>query len=243
MTDTARALKEKIHSGAPTIGLTAPIDVSRARLESAVARHGPYDFMYVDSQHSAFSEPALVAFCRLAEELALPVRLRLKHTRHTYLIGNLLDLGPVGIEVPQVESLDTAREAVDNVYYPPMGRRSYGGGQRHRVAAYDSPPAYCSWWNGSGILWLQLESMAAVLQAHRWALPGVDCFSFGPTDLSIDIEQHPHPPYRSVEACVQATARSMEGTGVRLSFRNHVPEQRQHWADLGVSVFLERPEL
>ena len=42
----------------------------------------------------------LVAFCSTAQDLGMPVQFRIKNTRHAYLIGNVLDLGPMAIEVP-----------------------------------------------------------------------------------------------------------------------------------------------
>ena len=237
----AQGLKDRIRSGERTIGFSAPVTATVEQLARARDEHGPYDFVATDSQHSALSEPALVEFCNRADEAGLPVRLRIKHTSHTCLIGNLLDLGPTGIEVPQVESLETAREAEENMYYPPRGRRSVGGGARRRAQDFDDSREYADWWNENGVLWLQIESLNAVLHAHAFALPGVDCFSFGPTDLTFDIETHPNPPYRRLEDCVEAVARSVEGSQTALCYRNGTPDTRRHWADLGVSVFLERP--
>ena len=48
-------------------------------------------------------ESELAEFCAMAEELDVFVQFRIKHTRNAYLIGNYLDLGPCGVEVPQVE--------------------------------------------------------------------------------------------------------------------------------------------
>jgi 2-keto-3-deoxy-L-rhamnonate aldolase RhmA len=239
----AQGLKQKIRSGERTIGFGAPVTVTREQLERAQDEHGPYDFLSTDAQHSAFSEPALVDFCNRADEVDLPVRLRIKHTSHTCLIGNLLDLGPTGVEVPQVESLETAREAAENMYYPPRGRRSVGGRERRRVQELADSRDYADWWNENGVLWLQIESLNAVLHAHIFALPGVDCFSFGPTDLTFDIEAHPNPPYGRLEDCVEAVARSLEGSQTALCYRNGTPDTRQHWSDLGVTVFLESPAL
>ena len=41
--------------------------------------------------------------------------------------------------------------------------------------------------------------------------------------------------------CVAAPLDS--ATGVRISFRNGTPDQRQKYIDMGVTVFLERPQV
>ena len=93
------SLKQRIHQGEVVIGVSAPITADRQRLEDILSRDS-YDFVSVDSQHAAFNEEKLVQFCAIAEELDIPVQFRIKHTRHAYLIGNLLDPGPLGSRGP-----------------------------------------------------------------------------------------------------------------------------------------------
>ena len=72
-----------------------------------------YTFLSTDSQHGPFSEQLLIEFCDAAAQVGVPVVFRIKHTFHSYLVGNILDLGPSGIEVPQTEPAATAQEALD----------------------------------------------------------------------------------------------------------------------------------
>ena len=131
----AAGLKAKIRGGDITVGVGLPATVSAHEFESAVASgKGEYEFVFVDGQHSPFSERALVDFCQLASRFELPVRLRVQHTRQAFLLGTYLDLGASGIEVPQVEEEATANEATENFYYPPLGRRSVGGGGRRSIS-------------------------------------------------------------------------------------------------------------
>ena len=71
----------------------------------AVLGQGSYDLISVDHQHGPANEDKLVEYCAMASEFDVGVQLRIKHTRHAYLIGNLLDLGPLAIVVPQVETV------------------------------------------------------------------------------------------------------------------------------------------
>ena len=241
---TADGLKQKIRNGDTVIGFGVSMDVDKEQFAAMVeAGGGEYEFVFADAQHSAFSERALVDFCNLTDEFGLPVRLRIQHTRNAYLLGTFLDLGASGIEVPQVETPATADEATESFYYPPLGRRSWGGGSRRRIGDFPELRSYADWWNRNGVLWLQIESLAAVLNAHQLAREGVDCLSFGPSDLSFDIEAHPNPPYATVEECVGAVADSVRGTQTALCYRTGSPDLRQQFADLGVTVFLERPAL
>jgi len=238
---TPRSLKQRIHSRDPIVGVGGVPARTDPRRLAAIAERGPYDFLFVDSQHAPFEENDLVALCQAAAELDLPVFFRINHTRNAYLIGNFLDLGPSGIEVPQVETAETAAEAVDSFYYPPLGRRSFGGAARLGCAEVPEPEAYTEWWNRTGVLWLQVESVRAATSAYSLALSGVDCLSFGPADLSLDMRQNPHPEMKTVDDCVAHVCRSLEGTDTVVCFRNGTPDTREKYADMGVTVFLERP--
>jgi len=217
------------------------VQITRERFE-AILQHGPYDFVSIDSQHTPFNEERVAEFCGMAEELDIFVQFRIKHTRHAYLVGNYLDLGPCGVEVPQTEQDATVEEALHAFYYPPAGRRSYGGAAR-RAARGKDPFAYAEGWNSYGVLWLQIESVEAVTHARQLARPGVDCFSFGPIDLAFSLKAHPQHPFRTVDGCIGYVARAVEGTGVRLCVRNGSPDTREKYADLGATVFLESPRV
>lgn len=230
-------LKERIRNGEHVYGVSVSMMTPRDRLVARVEECG-YDFVAVDSQHSAFSEDRLVAFCDMADELDIAVNFRIKHTRNAYLIGNYLDLGPSGIEVPQVELEATVDEAVAAFYYPQQGIRSWGGAARKNSAGRERLD-YADWWNNYGILWMQIESIEAVTHARRLAKAGVDCLSFGPADLTFSIETHPNHTLQTVDACVQYVSKELEGIPTAVCFRNGNPSTREKYAAMGVTVFLE----
>lgn len=239
---TSSDLKQRIHKGEVILGVSAPITATKDRLK-AILEKDRYDFVSVDSQHTAFNEERLVAFCAAANELGVPVQFRIKHTRHAYLIGNILDLGPSGVEVPEVMTEATVDEALAAFYYPPKGRRSWGGAARVGIDRRSDRLEYARWWNDYGVLWLQVESIEAITNARQLAKPGVDCLSFGPSDLSFSLEAHPHHPFKTVDDCVRHVLQQLKGTDVHVCFRNYTPDLRQKYIDMGVTVLLERPQV
>ncbi len=240
---TDRNLKQRIGAGeqiiGANVGMTHTLDQLKKVMES-----GKFDFLWVDGQHSAFSEDRLEEFCDRADTLDADVVFRIKHTYHSYLVGNLLDLGPTGIEVPQVETESTVEEAVDFFYYPQEGMRSWGGGGRRKVGEIGGDRLqYAEWWNNYGVLMIQLESIPAVTGARNLAGPGVDCLSFGPNDLMYSIEAHPNHPFQHVDDCVQHVVEQLRDSDTQVCFRNYSPGTRQQYEDMGVTVFLENPVL
>ena len=233
-------LKQRIKQGEIVVGVSAPLDSDRASLEGILGKDS-YDFLTVDSQHTPYNEEKLVSFCTLAEDMAMPVQFRIKNTRHAYLIGNILDLGPAAIEVPLVEEESVVDEALAAFYYPQKGKRSWGGAARHGVRSRDDRLEYAEWWNNTGVLCLQMETVTGVTNARKLAKAGVDCLTWGPADLSFDLEAHPEYPFRTTDDCVRHVLKQLEGTDVRVSFRNGTPDLRDKYKEMGVTVFMERP--
>jgi len=231
-------LKQQIHAGETLVGVPISLQSNRDDFDSLL-EHGPYDFVCADAQHSAYNEERLVEFCNLADEFDIPVMFRIKHTRQTYMLGNYLDLGPSGIEVPQVELESTAEEAAAAFYYPSAGIRSWGGNNRKGWTNGRDRLEYAGWWDQFGVLMLQLESVDAVQNARNLAKPGVDLFSFGPIDLTFDIESYPNSPFESVDDCVRHVVAQVAHLDVFVCHRIGDRENREKYAEMGVTVFLE----
>lgn len=247
---TIKNLKERIHRGELIFGIGASLDFNRSQLESLLSQ-GSYDFVYIDSQHAAFSEKDLVAFCAIAEELDIPVQLRIPHTRHTYLIGRYLDLGPSGIMVPEVTQTAEVDEAIAYFYYPQVGRRSSGGVARRNLKAFGEPTnsasidrlAYADWWNSNGFLTIQLESIEAIINARKLAKPGIDLLAFGPNDIRFSLEGHPQSPFKTVDDCIRHVVNQMQDSTVQLSMGVSSAEDRDKYIEIGVTVLQVPPGL
>ena len=234
-------LKQRIRSGEILIGVSVPLNASESEMESIISKDD-YAFIFTDSQHGPFNEETLVEFCQFASNLGVPSQFRIKHTRHSYLIGNILDLGTVGIEVPQVETLETVQEAVHYFYYPQKGGRSVGGAARHMVEGRSERIEYGTWWNETGVLSIQMESLRAVTTASKLAIEGVDCLTWGPNDLLYDMEGHPNHPIQTVDDCVKHALDQLQGTQTRISFRSYDHKLRNKYIDMGVTVLMEHPK-
>lgn len=234
-----KSLKQRIRDGEIILGVGVSLDTGRSQLEEVLSQDN-YDYLYIDGQHTAFNEDKLVAFCAMAEELDMPVHFRITHTRHAYLIGRYLDLGPTGIIVPEVKDEAIAEEASQAFYYPQVGQRSWGGTTRRGLKARSDRLTYAGWWNNYGVLCLQLESVEAITKARHLAKPGVDLFTFGPNDLTFSLEAHPHYPFQTVDDCIRHVAEQLQDSHVKLSISIDTPEAREKYLEMGVTVLQVR---
>jgi 4-hydroxy-2-oxoheptanedioate aldolase len=242
MDDDASTLRARMAAGETIVALRCNITMPAAELKAALGK-GRYDFVYLDTQHVAYAEQQLVDFCGAAEELGYPVEIRIPHTRQAYLAGRFCDLGTGGILVPETMTEADVKDAVDFFYYPPFGKRSFGGATRYGMKRRKfTPHEYAAWWNETGVLGIQLESIDAIVNARQLAKPGVSYVSLGPTDLQFHLDAHPHFPIRTFEECIAHVAKQMTGTGIALGLAiGGAPEGRQKFIDAGVTVFQEFP--
>ena len=234
-----KPLKERIHSNEEILGIWMPVTADRDGVRAALERDS-YDFVWTDAQHAPFNEERLTAFCSTVGEFGQEVIFRIKHGRQAFLIGNYLDLGVAGIEVPQVDLESTVDEAVSNFYYSPVGVRSWGGTARVGLDGRSDRLEYAKWWNEHGVLWVQLESIQAVTGVRKLAKPGVDCLSFGPNDLLFSLEAHPGHPFKTVDECLAHVIEQTRDMDVAVLFRIQTPDERRKYRDMGATVLLER---
>ena len=233
-------LKTRMRSGEIIVGTSVAISANKDEVEQLMAQRD-YAFLSVDAQHNHFNEDNLPNICEISDGMGIPIVVRIKHTRFTYLIGNVLDLGPSMIEVPQVEYMSTVRDAVDNFLYPQTGCRSWGPMKGPKFNDLPDRLEYSEWWNSHGVLWMQIESVEAVTQAHAFAKSGVDCLSFGPIDLMFNLKRHPHHVFNTMDDCVAYVVKALEDTSVAVCVRSYSPDLREKYFDLGVTVLLESP--
>jgi 2-keto-3-deoxy-L-rhamnonate aldolase RhmA len=211
------SLKEKMHKGQPVRTAAAPTDFSRSQLEESIKKNGKVDLFSLDGQHRPLpDERDLVKFCKLSEELGAGVQLRIPHPRLAYMTGRFADLGVLAIMVPLVEDVETADEAIKNFYYPPLGDRSWGGEFRFGEKPPTDRLKYAQWWNGTGMLGFQIETVRAALNVRNIVKPGVDWISWGPGDMSFDIERHSNSPFKTLNEVHAFVIEQLKGFDVRL---------------------------
>jgi 4-hydroxy-2-oxoheptanedioate aldolase len=237
-------LRARIAAGDELVALRADIGWSKDQLSAALAG-GQYDFIWLDSQHSPYSDQQLVSFTAAAEQLGIPVQLRIPHTRDAHKVGRFFDLGVSGALVPEVMESATVQDALDFAYYGPLGRRSWGGANRLGLRTRTAPTArreYAAWWNETVLLSIQIESVQTVTNIARLVRPGITHVTWGPNDLEFSLDLHPHFPLKTVEACMENVAAQLEGRGIRIAMgTTTMPAERQKYRDLGVTIFMEAP--
>ncbi len=161
--------KRKLIAGGPLIGGT--VRAIDPRTYCAMAESG-YDFLWVEMQHESTSWEQVSRLWRTCPGPAVPgVRVAYADERE---IQHATDMGAAVIVVPTIDSVEEAQAAVDWTYFPPLGRRSDGGGQAASEIWNEVPGGYRQTWNNNVVLILMIETLEGVEQAREIAkIPGV----------------------------------------------------------------------
>jgi len=235
-----KTLRQRIKDGEVLVAMRGLLTTTKDELEDMWST-GKYDYIWIDGQHSPLDERDLVNYCMAAEDLGIDVQLRVPHTRHAYLVGRYLDFGLSAVLVPEVMEPETVDDAIAFAYYGPIGRRSWGGNYRRGLNTIGTDRhTYAAWWNNYVVLSIQMESVEAVTNIRKLAKPGVSVVTFGPQDLSFNIEDHPGYPLQTVEDCMRNVAEQLADTDIRLAMGSATkPEEREPYLALGVTLFQE----
>ncbi|MGE0450606.1 MAG: HpcH/HpaI aldolase/citrate lyase family protein [Vicinamibacterales bacterium] len=149
----------------------------------AMANAG-YDFIWTEMQHDSRSwEAAARMWATCPRAKAVPGA-RVAYTDERE-IQHALDAGALVLVVPTVDTVDEAIAARNWAYFPPLGRRSAGGGQAFGPSMWGSVPGgYRATINDNLVLILMIETLEGLENADAIAkVPGVTAVFAASGDL------------------------------------------------------------
>ena len=141
------------------------------------------DFVIIDLEHGAIDLPTASHMIGVAHGVGIRPFVRVAG-RTPRDVQPVLDAGAAGIVVPRVDDPAIAREAVDVIRFPPLGRRGASPSGRAGRWGSASLPDYLA--TGSDVVVVvQVESWPALsLIGSIAAVPGVDAVFIGAVDLA-----------------------------------------------------------
>ena len=117
-------VKEKLARGEQVVGGT--ISTNDINIYCAMATAG-FDFLWIEMQHSPLTYQEVATMIRACPGPAIPF-IRVPDANEGD-IQKAVDIGALGVIVPMVDTLEKIQNAITFANYPPLGKRSQGGGQ------------------------------------------------------------------------------------------------------------------
>jgi 2-keto-3-deoxy-L-rhamnonate aldolase RhmA len=149
----------------------------------AMANAG-YDFIWTEMQHGQTDWQQVARMWRTCPHARAVPGVRVAYTDERE-IQHALDAGALVIVVPTVDTVEEAIQARNWTYFPPLGRRSNGGGQAFDAAMWGGVPGgYRNTANDNIVLILMIETLEGLKNADEIAkVPGVSAVFAASGDL------------------------------------------------------------
>jgi 2-keto-3-deoxy-L-rhamnonate aldolase RhmA len=138
--DQFNTVKQKLARGEQVVGGT--VSTADVDIYCAMASSG-FDFLWIEMQHSPLTYAQVATMIRACPGPALPF-IRVPDANEGD-VQKAVDIGALGVIVPMVDTIEKIQDAITFAKYPPIGKRSQGGGQygtlwgrNYRAAANDN---------------------------------------------------------------------------------------------------------
>ena len=188
------------------VSLRAGAAVSGSKLDFVIVdmEHSPYDPTRLESYIAGMTAKADVMKNGLQYSTVPLVRVPAAGREQLqFVIKQVLDLGPLGVVVPHVDSAEDARATVQACRFPqlknapdyePQGKRGvgYGWAARQWGLSGSEYAERADLWpldnRGELLLWVMIESESAVKNIRAIArTPGISGLFIGPSDLAFSL--------------------------------------------------------
>ena len=149
----------------------------------AMANAG-YDFIWTEMQHNDRDWGAVARMWRTCPDAKAVPGVRVAYTDERE-IQHALDAGALVIVVPTVDTVEEAVAARNWTFFPPLGRRSNGGGQAFDAGMWGGVPGgYRNTINDNVVLIEMIETLDGLKDVDEIAkVPGVDAVFAASGDL------------------------------------------------------------
>jgi 2-keto-3-deoxy-L-rhamnonate aldolase RhmA len=175
-------VKVKLQQGGKVTGGTL-FSATDPATYCAMANAG-YDFIWTEMQHGQTDWQQVARMWRTCPHAKAVPGVRVAYTDERE-IQHALDAGALVVVVPTVDSAEEAIQARNWTYFPPLGRRSNGGGQAFDGAMWGGVPGgYRTTANDNIVLILMIETLEGLKNADEIAkVPGVSAVFAASGDL------------------------------------------------------------
>lgn len=169
-----------------------------------------YEYLLIGAEHGVLSWNNVFDMIRAAEAVGVATMVKVPSFDDELAINKAIDMGASCIKIPGVNSIEEARRAIELVYYPPIGERSYCPYVRGNDYGVEGPSCIPKL-NENLTLSLTLETEGAVEHLEELiAEPHIQTYTVGNFDLSLRLGVPMQTYHPKVQEVVHEVARLCE---------------------------------
>jgi 4-hydroxy-2-oxoheptanedioate aldolase len=175
-------IKEKIRRGEPALGCS--VMFPSPQIVEMLGFAG-FDWVLIDCEHGSIGLADVELMAMACDAVGITPIAR-PRTNSPADIQSVMDRGVMGVQVPHINTADDARRAVSAVKFGPGAARSLAAGTRPDNWGLGARmPDFAEAANARSLVCVQLEHEEALRNIDSiLAVPGIDVFFIGPSDLS-----------------------------------------------------------
>ncbi|GLT35742.1 hypothetical protein SLA2020_101690 [Shorea laevis] len=205
---TTSSLKSRLRNGETLYGIFL---LSFSPTLAEIIAFSGYDFVVIDMEHGPGGICESLQILRSLSSTNTPAIIRLPESSAAWA-KKALDIGPLGLMFPMIDSPKDAKKAVSYCRFPPDGIR----GSAHpavRASKYGIDEGYLSNYVEDLLIMCQVESVEAVKNVEEIAaVDGVDCVQMGPLDLSGSMGYLWDPGHKKVREMMRVAEKGVLGS-------------------------------
>lgn len=195
-----------------------------------------YDFIWIDTEHTAIDHHLLLQHIISAKAAGVNSLVRIPWNNEV-LAKRVLEMGPTGIIFPMVNTADELNQAMKSTLYPPLGSRGFGPIRAIRYGI-DDVDEYINKGSLDMVRCVQIETVTAVENlAEMVENPWVDCFIFGPCDLSGSIGELNKVFEKNTSDLIDRAIKILKKAGKSIGVSTHSDDREtlRYWHDKGIN--------
>ena len=160
------------------------------KLNSAIATEmlgwAGFDFIVIDGEHSPIGYESTENIIRTAENVDLSTIVRVPCASEEHIF-HALDSGAVGVQIPNMTSVEQFRESVSSCKYYPLGTRGLSRGTRNAMFGFwnEAEKPYVQAANEKSLVVVHIENKEMADKVEEICqIPEIDVVFVGPADMS-----------------------------------------------------------
>lgn len=145
-----------------------------------------FDFIVVDCEHSPIGYESTENIIRTAENVGLSAIVRVPSASEEHIF-HALDSGAVGVQIPNLTSVEQFRESVSACKYFPAGTRGLSRGTRNAMFGLwnEAEKPYVQAANDKSLVVVHIENKEMAERVEEICqIPEIDVVFVGPADMS-----------------------------------------------------------
>lgn len=223
-------VKAKLSRGETVVG--SFVYVPSAKLTELVGLCG-FDFVVIDQEHGPITTETAEDMVRACELVGCTPFARVPYL-YPHGILHALDIGAMGVHIPNVNTVEDARKAAALCRYAPRGNRGLANVRAATYGLREKLSDYCRMANEEVMVIAHIEDLEAVRNLDQLlTVEGIDVYYIGPVDLSNSMGR-PGTVDAELKKTVDEAIARIVGAGKVAGIISTDPDAARRYLGLGV---------